>query len=390
VSLRTRLTVASGGAVFIALAVASLVIYFNVRSKLHDQVDVSLIQTAQNLAMKLSDVSGPKSGTIPPGKLPAGNYSRLANPKLPRGSLLGTFGSGYFQLIPSVGQALKNGAAAPPTATSPKGGPEPAKKGLPFEPLSAPNGFVPLTPLDIAVANGRAPPYFRDARYHGVAMRLYALRLSPTSDGLVRTARALTEANATIGRVRWLLIGLTLAGALAAALLGRLAAAAVLRPVRKLAATVGTVTATRDLNTRIPVSGRDEIASLARDFNAMLSALDDSQRTQQQLIADASHELRTPLTAHRANVELLARDDLPLGRRPHVLSAAIRGIAELSTLVDDLIQAARNGRSLDARGPAKLDQLVSEAVERARHRAPSMRFTTSLEPYSIEGGELRL
>ena len=35
-SLRTRVTVAGGGAVFVALAIASLVIYFSVRSNLHD------------------------------------------------------------------------------------------------------------------------------------------------------------------------------------------------------------------------------------------------------------------------------------------------------------------------------------------------------------------
>jgi hypothetical protein len=132
------LTVAGGGAVFLALAVASLVIYFDVRSRLHDQVDVSLIQTAQNLAMKWSSVGGPKSAKIPAGKLPAGTYTRVANPKLPHGPLLGTFGSGYFQVIPSVGEAVKNGGtAAPPsttttpTTTSAKGGPT-ARKGVPF------------------------------------------------------------------------------------------------------------------------------------------------------------------------------------------------------------------------------------------------------------------
>ena len=190
----------------------------------------------------------------------------------------------------------------------------------------------------------------------------------------MQTARTLTEANATIARVRWLLLGLTLGGAVAAGLLGRLAANAVLRPVRALAGAVREVSATRDLNQRIPVSGRDELASLAGDFNAMLAALAASQQAQQQLIADASHELRTPLTAHRANIELLARPDLPAERRQRVLGAAVRGIEELSTLVGDLIQAARDGRSVDARELLALDQLVSAAIGPAQHRAPELRF----------------
>jgi two-component system sensor histidine kinase MprB len=216
------------------------------------------------------------------------------------------------------------------------------------------------------------------------------MRLPDSSDGLVRTLRPLTEANATIARVRRLLFGLTLGGTLAAGLLGLLAANAVLRPVRALAGAVREVSATRDLNRRIPVSGRDELASLAADFNAMLTALDESQHAQQQLIADASHELRTPLTAHRANIELLARPDLPVEQRQRVLGAAVRTIEELSALVGDLIRAARDGTSLDARVPLALDELVAAAVERARHRAAGLRFESRLEPFRLVGARPRL
>jgi two-component system sensor histidine kinase MprB len=357
VSLRTRVTIAGGAAVFVALAIASVVIYVEVRSKLHDQVDVSLIESAQNIATKSNAARSPKAK----GKLPPGSYGKQANPSFPRAPYLGTDASGYFQIIPSFASVV-----------------------------TLPNPFVPLAKTDAAVAAGAAPPYFRDVTYHGTAMRLYTMRLSSSGDGLVRTARPLTEANATIARVRWLLIGLTLGGALAAALLGRIAAAAVLRPVRGLAGAVRDVTATRDLTRRIPVEGKDEVASLAGDFNEMMAALEESQRVQQQLIADASHELRTPLTAHRANVELLARPDLPVDRRPHVLSAAVRGIEELSTLVSDLILAARNGRSVDARSPVALEQLVAEAMERAKHREPGIRFETHLETSTVSGARTRL
>ena len=409
-SLRTRLTLAGGGAVLVALAVASPVIYFEVRSKLHDQIDVSLIQSAQNLATKWLAANGPKPVKVragkqgPTGKLPAGSYSRASNPGFPSVSVFGTDAAGYFQVIPSFGAALKSGAPAVgkvPTTSIPGGSGASATstnaasmatqpKVVPPQTLVTLNGFVPLAGLDGAVASGTYPPYFRDVRYRGVAMRLYTMRLSSSSDGLVRTARPLTEANATIARVRWLLLALTLGGALAAALLGRLAANAVLRPVRALAAAVREVSATRDLKQRIPVAGRDELASLAADFNTMMAALEESQRVQQQLIADASHELRTPLTAHRANIELLARPDLPAERRQRVLGAAVRGIEELSALVGDLIQAARNGRSVDTREPLALDELAAAAVERARHRAPELHFESRLEPHRIVGARARL
>jgi two-component system sensor histidine kinase MprB len=386
-SLRARLTLAGGGAVFVALAIASLVIYFNVRSKLHDQIDVSLIQSAQNIDTKFLAPQGKK---IPPGKgggkLPGGTHSHATNPTFPQGPLFGIGSAGYFQIVPDLGAAVND--IASPTTTLPSK--TVTGKMTPLQDLGKPNGFVPIVGVDSLVASGVAPPYFRDVRYRKVPMRLYTMRLSSATDGLVRTARPLTEANATIARVRWLLIALTLGGALAAALLGWLAASAVLRPVRALAGTVRKVTATRDLKQRIPVSGRDEVASLAADFNSMLAALDESQQAQQQLIADASHELRTPLTAHRANVELLARSDLPAERRRHVLGAAVRSIEDLSQLVDDLIEAARNGRSVDARAPLALDELVSTAVGRAQHRVPDVRFQSSLQPYELVGARSRL
>jgi two-component system sensor histidine kinase MprB len=356
VSLRTRLTVAGGGAVFVALAIASLVIFVSVRSNLRDQIDFSLIQSAQAVGLK----SG-ASTEQPPAGLPLANRAKLRAARAGQ-PLLGTAGSSYFQVIPKLGSATNGGPA----------------------------GFVPVESTDASVARGLAPPYFRDVRYRGVAMRLYTMRLANASDGLVRTARPLTDANATIARVRWILLALTLGGALAAALLGRLAANAVLRPVRALAGAVREVSATRDLKRRIPVSGRDELASLAADFNAMLAGLDESQQVQQQLIADASHELRTPLTAHRANIELLARDDLGAGQRQRVLGAAVRTIGELSTLVGDLIEAARDGRSVDARQSLALDELVEGAIERARHRAPELRFDSRLEPHQLVGARSRI
>ncbi len=387
-SLRTRLTLAGGGAVFAALALASLVIFFDVRSNLRDQIDLSLIQTAQNIDTKMAlDLHTRK---------PSKGLANRGNKQVPAGPVLGADASVDFQIIPNLASVRKQvGATGKANLTAPDDSsattPKPTTvKALPAATSVKANSFAPLMPHDISVAEGLAPPYFRDVTYERVPLRLYTMRLSSSSDGLVRSARPVTEADATISRVRWLLITITLAGALAAALIGRIAAAAVLGPVRRLASVVEEVTTTRDLNQRIPVSGHDELSSLAGSFNGMLAALENSLLAQQQLIADASHELRTPLTAHRTNVELLARPDLPAERRPHVLNAAIRGIEELSTLVGDLLTAARTGKSLDTRTPVALDKLVQAAVERAQRRAPALRFKTRIDPYALIASPARL
>ncbi|WP_457033529.1 HAMP domain-containing protein [Kitasatospora sp. P5_F3] len=92
------------------------------------------------------------------------------------------------------------------------------------------------------------------------------------------------------------LILLTPAAGLLAALVARLLAGRVLRPVGALTAAVEHITSTRDLATRVAVGGRDEVSRLATAFSAMTVALDGSVGAQRRLVADASHELRTPRT----------------------------------------------------------------------------------------------
>ncbi len=77
--------------------------------------------------------------------------------------------------------------------------------------------------------------------------------------------------------------------------------------MRRLTEAAERVTETGDLSERIVVTGRDELSRLATSFNTMLAGLEDSNRAQRQLVADASHELRTPLTSLRTNIEVLGR-----------------------------------------------------------------------------------
>ena len=79
--------------------------------------------------------------------------------------------------------------------------------------------------------------------------------------------------------------------------------------MRRLTQAAEHVAETHDLTERIDAPGQDEVGRLAASFNAMLSSLEDAERSQQQLVADASHELRTPLTSLRTNIEVLQRAD---------------------------------------------------------------------------------
>ena len=70
-----------------------------------------------------------------------------------------------------------------------------------------------------------------------------------------------------------------------------------------------------DLDVRLPASGSDEIAILARSFNGMadslqsqISELAELSTIQQRFVSDVSHELRTPLTTIRLASEMLYED----------------------------------------------------------------------------------
>ena len=84
------------------------------------------------------------------------------------------------------------------------------------------------------------------------------------------------------------LVVLLLASALAWLIAGR-----VLAPLADLSDTAQAITET-DLTRRIEVRGDDELADLARTFNAMLDRVETVFASQKSFLSDAGHELRDP------------------------------------------------------------------------------------------------
>ncbi len=162
-----------------------------------------------------------------------------------------------------------------------------------------------------------------------------------------------------------------------------------LRPVRRLTGAVETIARTERLEP-ITVEGDDEVARLATAFNQMLQALDHSRARQRQLVADAGHELRTPLTSLRTNIELLGQADgggadLPPGAREELLDDVSAQIEELSQLVGDLVELARDEPLPTVVETIDLAESVDHAVERVRRRAPSLSFEVDVSPWVVRG-----
>jgi two-component system, OmpR family, sensor histidine kinase MprB len=202
---------------------------------------------------------------------------------------------------------------------------------------------------------------------------------------VVQIGYPLTNVDNTLAFLRAALILVALGGVALAAGLGWAVGRASIRPVEDLTLAVEHVTATQDLSSTIDDEGNDELARLARSFNAMLAALAASKDQQAQLVSDAGHELRTPLTSLRTNIEVLMRTkDLPTRDRDALLTDVDAQLQELTTLVGDLVDLAREDEKQQAEPVlVDLDELVEHAVERAHRRATSVDFDVSLEPGQV-------
>ncbi|MEU8777394.1 HAMP domain-containing sensor histidine kinase [Streptomyces sp. NPDC048606] len=326
--LRTRLALAVTAAVALVAVAVCAGAFLVVRAALYHQLDLSLTQSARLAAQRNPDSA--------PGSL-AGECRFLAAPAC-------------AEVVP-----------ADPSA-------DPARPGL-----------LPVRPAAREVAAGERAPYYTDITLAGHPARMLttdyaagralqvALRADPVEDGIEQASRRLVLA--------------AVAGVLLAAVLGYGVSRTGLAPVTRLTATAERIAATRDPRHRIelPPPGRqDEITRLAESFNTMLGELEQSVTAQRRLVADASHELRTPLTALRTNAELLARADRLTPEQRQRASAALgRQLREVTNLVGDLIELARDEEPRQLVERVRLGALVEHCVDAAREHWPAVAFQRS-------------
>jgi signal transduction histidine kinase len=112
-----------------------------------------------------------------------------------------------------------------------------------------------------------------------------------------------------------------------------------------------------DLSARVPVSGRDEVAALARSFNASAERIEALVNSHKLLLANCSHELRTPLARIRLGLERMSRDTVP-----GLHDELARSIAELDQLIGEMLLSSRLDalRTLEHTEEVDLLALVAE------------------------------
>jgi len=165
-------------------------------------------------------------------------------------------------------------------------------------------------------------------------------------------------------------------GSLGAAFAVALAGAAVIahrltRSLRELSAATALVA--EGTYRPVPAEGRDEVAALARAFNAMADRLRELDQLKEGFLATVSHELRSPLTSMREAAHLL-RDEVIGGLTPkqaRLVTIIEEGSERLLRLVNQILDLSRlrAGMLPIERLPVALDQVAQRAVEELRPQA---------------------
>nr|WP_176953840.1 HAMP domain-containing sensor histidine kinase [Streptomyces indicus] len=168
--------------------------------------------------------------------------------------------------------------------------------------------------------------------------------------------KSLAPEQKDLSSLAWSLGIATTLALIGAALLAQAAATTVLKPVHRLGVAARRLGEGK-LDTRLRVSGTDELAELSRTFNrtaeslekkvADMSAREESSR---RFVADMSHELRTPLTAITAVTEVLEEEEDSLDP---MIAPAVRLVVSETRRLNDLVENLMEVTRFDA-GTARL------------------------------------
>ncbi|MDD4164606.1 MAG: HAMP domain-containing sensor histidine kinase [Eubacteriales bacterium] len=114
-------------------------------------------------------------------------------------------------------------------------------------------------------------------------------------------------------------------------------------------------------DTRVKVSGHDEVATLAEAFNNMADSLGRLEETRSTFLANVSHDLRTPMTTISGFVDGIIDGTIPEEKRSYYLDIISSEVRRLSRLVSSLLQLSR----IEA-GETKLKMADFNLSEKAR------------------------
>ena len=409
-SLRARLLAAAALVALIALVIADVATYQELRSFLYQRIDQSLL--AVEHALRGPPPGGPDGGFLhSPGV--------AAEPSTPSDGSASPNSTSTTTVVPC--QDLRGipvdvvAELAPGTVLEVRSASNVVLCRSVQPQLGSPQAGAPILPATItgltpdAADLGVPATYFTATTRSGESyrMRASALATGPYAGGQLVLGAPLGSTASTLDRLLVVELAVTGAALLAALLLGWWLVRVGLGPLRSIETTAEAI-AGGELAQRVPgETAKTEVGRLARALNVMLGRIEqafaqrdaterelrESESRMRRFVADASHELRTPLTAVSAYAELF---DQGASARADDLQRVMHGIrsetARMGHLVEDLLLLARldEGRPLE-HDDVELVAVAADAVRTATTVGPGWPVRlVAREPVEVTGDRLRL
>ena len=212
----------------------------------------------------------------------------------------------------------------------------------------------------------------------------------------VRSIAAADAFNSTLGTLGKTALLVLPVFVVLAAVCGYLLTRRAFAPVRQITQTAREIGEGGDLSRRIGLTGRkDEIHTLAAEFDAMFARLEQAFDREKQFTDDASHELRTPTAVILSQSEYALENTQPQGETRAALESIHTQAARMAALLSQLLMLARadKGRQVVQREPVDLSELVEMVAETEAEQAEARNITvqTELEPgVMVQGDETLL
>ncbi len=96
-----------------------------------------------------------------------------------------------------------------------------------------------------------------------------------------------------------------------------------------------------EMNTRVKVSGDDEVAQLAANFNTMAENLQAMDASRAQFMGNIAHELRTPMTTIKGFVDGVLDGTIPPELQNHYLQIVSQETGRLARLVQNMLDVTK-------------------------------------------------
>ena len=223
----------------------------------------------------------------------------------------------------------------------------------------------------------------REVQDDGGSWYIYdACRQIDGSDVWVRTVAAVDEVDATISTLLRVALVVLPFFVVLAAVGGFVLTGRAFAPVRRITRTAQQIGQGGDLSRRIDLGpGRDEIHTLANEFDNMFARLEASFEAEKQFANDASHELRTPTAVILTQCE----DALEGGRTTEELRAALKAVQrqaeKMAGMLSQLLLLARadSGRQTLRQEPVDLSGMAAAVAEEQRELAAEKQITVTAD-----------